>query len=245
MTEQQKCSAGSARLSAIASRIAEIEPSWLPIAGHVRNVTLTLDEADLVILALTRPATAAQPKQETDWFDECSKQAGKAFHYWTALERIAIVCTQNMDRDKNHRMALDGVRQIANDYLDASQPSPAATVEVSKEIPADMRPIVSALKGRFFECGGHMREMSENEAFDIALALRRAREDHEWCSAGTADVRQKAENAIRTFCQSLGTGSVSISSDGVERIYYAGINLKALSVAVAMAVSRPELRSGK
>jgi hypothetical protein len=32
-----------------------------------------------------------------------------------ALEQIAIVCTDNMDRDKNHRMALDFVRQIAND----------------------------------------------------------------------------------------------------------------------------------
>lgn len=33
------------------------------------------------------------------------------------LEQIAIVCTKNMDRDCNHRMALDGVRQIANDAL--------------------------------------------------------------------------------------------------------------------------------
>lgn len=55
------------------------------------------------------------------------------------------------------------------------------------------------------------------------------------------DVRQLAEISIRTFCQSLGAGAVSISSDGVERIYYAGISLKALSVAVAMAVSRPVL----
>jgi hypothetical protein len=32
-----------------------------------------------------------------------------------ALEQIAIVCTDNMDRDCNHRMALDFVRHIAND----------------------------------------------------------------------------------------------------------------------------------
>lgn len=39
----------------------------------------------------------------------------KAKAYHAALERIAIVCTDNMDRDCNHRMALDFVRQIAND----------------------------------------------------------------------------------------------------------------------------------
>ncbi|MFA5951535.1 MAG: hypothetical protein WC807_14745 [Hyphomicrobium sp.] len=34
-----------------------------------------------------------------------------------ALEQIAIVCTDNMDRDRDHRMALDFVRQVANDCL--------------------------------------------------------------------------------------------------------------------------------
>ena len=57
------------------------------------------------------------------------------------------------------------------------------------------------------------------------------------CPARIEDIRQKAEDAIRTFCESLGTGSVNISSDGVDRIYYAGINLKALSVAVSMALA--------
>lgn len=51
------------------------------------------------------------------------------------------------------------------------------------------------------------------------------------------DVREKAEAAIRQFCSSLGVGSVTISSDGVERIYHAGISLKALSAAVAVAIS--------
>lgn len=54
------------------------------------------------------------------------------------------------------------------------------------------------------------------------------------------DVRQLAEIALRTFCKSMGDGAVQISSDGVERIYYAGLSLKALSVAVAMAVTRPK-----
>jgi hypothetical protein len=42
---------------------------------------------------------------------------GKAMAYRAALERIAIVCTDNMDRNCNHRMALDFVRQIANDAV--------------------------------------------------------------------------------------------------------------------------------
>jgi hypothetical protein len=32
-----------------------------------------------------------------------------------ALEQIAVVCTDNMDRSCDHRMALDFVRQVAND----------------------------------------------------------------------------------------------------------------------------------
>lgn len=35
-----------------------------------------------------------------------------------ALEQIAIVCTDNMDRSCDHRMALDFVRQIANDAFE-------------------------------------------------------------------------------------------------------------------------------
>lgn len=48
--------------------------------------------------------------------------------------------------------------------------------------------------------------------------------------------RQTAADAIRTFCRSLGSASVQISSDGVERVYYSGISLDALSVAVALAL---------
>lgn len=36
-----------------------------------------------------------------------------------ALEQVAVVCTDNMDRDCDHRMALDFVRQVANDHLTA------------------------------------------------------------------------------------------------------------------------------
>jgi hypothetical protein len=60
------------RKERLASRIAEIEPSWLPMAGHVRNVTFTLDEADLVIAALTNePQTVPMPakKRPADCLD--------------------------------------------------------------------------------------------------------------------------------------------------------------------------------
>ena len=49
-----------------------------------------------------------------------------------ALEQIAIVCTDNMDRDCDHRMALDFVRQVANDCLSravARSSSASATVD--------------------------------------------------------------------------------------------------------------------
>jgi hypothetical protein len=58
-------------------------------------------------------------------------------------------------------------------------------------------------------------------------------------SLSIEETRQRAEDAIRTFCRSLGAAAVQMSH-GEERIYYAGISLKALSVAVAMAVSRPD-----
>jgi hypothetical protein len=70
--------------------------------------------------------------------------------------------------------------------------------------------------------------------------------DDPWCrpadlpqSLSIEETRQRAEDAVRTFCRSLGAAAVQMSH-GEERIYYAGISLKALSVAVAMAVSRPD-----
>lgn len=58
------------------------------------------------------------------------------------------------------------------------------------------------------------------------------------------DTRRKAEEAIRTFCHSLGAAAVQMSH-GEERIYYAGISLKALSAAVALAMTRPHQRGGE
>ncbi len=53
------------------------------------------------------------------------------------------------------------------------------------------------------------------------------------------DIREKAEEAIRTFCYSLGAATVKTSSDGMDRIYYSGISLDALAAAVAIALTRP------
>ena len=38
--------------------------------------------------------------------------------YRAALEQVAIVCTDNMDRGSDHRMALNFVRQVANDAIE-------------------------------------------------------------------------------------------------------------------------------
>jgi hypothetical protein len=87
---------------------------------------------------------------------------------------------------------------------------------------------------------GELRPLCLKAAEAIAELRSRAAPQ----TSSMEDVRQLAEIAIRTFCQSLGAGSVTIAADGVERIYHAGINLRALSVAVAMAVTRPKLDAG-
>lgn len=46
---------------ALADRIDATKRSWLPIAGHVVNVTLNLAEADMITAALRSHAVAATP----------------------------------------------------------------------------------------------------------------------------------------------------------------------------------------
>lgn len=53
-----------------------------------------------------------------DWPDEIVRLRTEVSILKAKLEQIAIVCTENMDRDKNHRIALDYVRQIANEPKD-------------------------------------------------------------------------------------------------------------------------------
>ncbi|MBR1122149.1 hypothetical protein JQ628_11540 [Bradyrhizobium lablabi] len=48
----------------LANRIEEIEPSWLPISGHVRNVTFTLNEADAIITTLR--SAALTPSKDSE-----------------------------------------------------------------------------------------------------------------------------------------------------------------------------------
>jgi len=43
-------------LESLADRLVEATPSWLPLSGHVRNITFTLNEADLIADVLRRAA---------------------------------------------------------------------------------------------------------------------------------------------------------------------------------------------
>lgn len=55
---------------------------------------------------------------------------------------------------------------------------------------------------------------------------------------GMENERRKIADAIRTFCKSLSSEAVQMSH-GVERIYYSGISLDALSAAAALALPVP------
>lgn len=61
--------------------------------------------------------------------------------------------------------------------------------------------------------------------------------------ASPEHIRQMAKDAIRTFCRSLSPAAVQMSH-GAERIYYSGISLDALAVAVSLALTRPGLVEG-
>lgn len=55
-------------------------------------------------------------------------------------------------------------------------------------------------------------------------------------------IRATAADAIRTFCNSQSPAAVQMSH-GVERIYYAGLSLDALAVAVALALSSTPVKT--
>jgi hypothetical protein len=78
----------------------------------------------------------------------------------------------------------------------------------------------------------HLSQMAIDEltlALDDAAPVPQVRE--------VRDAQKIAADAIRTFCSSLGVGSVAMSGDGVERIYYAGLSLESLAAAVAIALA--------
>jgi hypothetical protein len=153
------------------------------------------------------------------------------------LRAAAATHTQHFGIMREAADTIDALKAANNTWVDLHGPAPLMPdVAQSAQVPAAYR--VKDFADGWILC--HTLEVAEHEADGQCLiqplyagAIPFSRPQS---SAGIGGVRQKAEDAIRTFCQSLGTGSVSISSDGVERIYYAGINLKALSVAVALAV---------
>lgn len=93
------------------------------------------------------------------------------------------------------------------------------------------------------EAHAEIQRLQDAKRRALAIADERAKENVALRAALAAPaserVREKAANGIRTFCQSLGAGVVTMSA-GVERIYYAGISLDALAVAVALAIAAPE-----
>jgi hypothetical protein len=64
---------GAREMSAqeLADWIAEIKPSWLPISGHVVNITLSLDERDIVVRALRE---ASLPTKALSQAEQRSKE---------------------------------------------------------------------------------------------------------------------------------------------------------------------------
>ena len=92
-----------------------------PVAWRVKNDFghwyVTQDKA----LADTYRDVEKKDVQPLYVVQRSSAGSGKA-----ALEQIAIVCTDNMDENCNHRMALDFVRQVANDALEGIGSGPQA-----------------------------------------------------------------------------------------------------------------------
>lgn len=69
------------------------------------------------LCGLTHGANKPQPS-DGDWAANAEVVDNPEQRLRAALEQIAVVCTDNMDRDCAHRMALDFVRQVANGELD-------------------------------------------------------------------------------------------------------------------------------
>jgi hypothetical protein len=71
-----------------------------------------------------------------------------------------------------------------------------------------------------------------------ALSAAQSPKPVAWEIIDREEMARLVEQAIRQFCQNLGTGTVRVSADGVERIYYAGLSLNAISVAAVRALRR-------
>lgn len=65
----------------LADRIVSQPTSWLPITGHCRNITFTLDECDVIATALRRLAEAGTQPEPAAWQFQCANGA------WIACDR--------------------------------------------------------------------------------------------------------------------------------------------------------------
>ena len=65
----------------LADRIVSQPTSWLPITGHCRNITFTLDECDVIATALRRLAEAWTQPEPAAWQFQCANGA------WIACDR--------------------------------------------------------------------------------------------------------------------------------------------------------------
>ena len=74
---------------ALADRIDATKRSWLPIAGHVVNVTFNLAEADIITAALraTQPAAPSGGEAQPDGYNGCYRQAIAALNYLAQYPR--------------------------------------------------------------------------------------------------------------------------------------------------------------
>jgi hypothetical protein len=135
-----------ADLLKLAGRIAEITPSWFPIAGHVRNVTFTLDEADAVIEALNHAAgatnaLAVRPAQDASkWSDRTTyvrKIADGQFEYGFLFRSTNF-------RKRPDVYNAEGVKAtVCEAELARAQLEPAMATETHDELVADVMELIA------------------------------------------------------------------------------------------------------
>lgn len=135
-----RCSPATATLLELSQQLldaAHYSTELTRLEGHCRDIARKLED-----LAEAQPshwsAGSDEPGKLYDREEHIAQLQSEAGFYQCLyesaikrFEQIAIVCTDNMDRDCDHRMALDFVRQIANDRLELSRhdAQPSLTVE--------------------------------------------------------------------------------------------------------------------
>ena len=183
------------------------------------------DRADLY--ANSRPVVeAATPTEPVGWMAHCAKTGGRLFAHTEQTARI------------------EGKSIYAEHGFTVT---PLFTACDSKDLSAAL-----AGSNMFSRTSGLSHQIVIDfpnlEAMQIARdAIIKASVPEVRAFANSGGVAQRppeliqevAATAIRTFCQNLGAHTVAMSS-GVERIYYPGLSIDALAVAVALALSSTE-----